>query len=83
MSRAPTTLTVVLADTFRTRIAIQYENEGYPYQRRSVQIELTPEQRAALEPRKVGESGGFAVFEDVLECWLEPVESEPVKAKGF
>ena len=71
---APRVLTVVLADTLRTRIAIIHENEVCPYRRRTVQIVLTEDQRAALRPRSVGESSGRPVFEEVLDCWLEPSE---------
>lgn len=65
-------LTVVLADTHRTRMAIVHENESIPYQRRTVQIELTPEQMAAIAPRKVGFENGCDVYEEMYSSWLEP-----------
>lgn len=73
---APRTLTVVFADTHRTMIAVSFENDHIPFRRRSVQIELTPEQREQLAPRCVGESRGHDVHEELVTCWLEPVEDE-------
>ena len=73
-SRAPRTLTVVLANTLVTEIAIVHEGEHRPFLRRTVQIDLTPEQRAALEPRVAGESNGRQRHEEILTCWLEPGE---------
>lgn len=67
-------VTFVLADTHRTSIAIQFENESIPYRRRTVIIELTPEQVALLTPRHVGVANGAPVKEEILTCWLE---SEP------
>lgn len=72
--KVPEILTVVLADTYGTEIAVIHENSYRPYQRRTVQIRLTEEQRAALAPRYVGMRGPDPVHEEILECWLEPVE---------
>ena len=69
---APRTLTVVLADTFVSEIAREFEGEHRPYERRSVQIELTPEQREKLKRRKVGVRGGETMREVIIDCWLEP-----------
>ena len=74
----PRTLTVVLADTHRTMVSIVYENDHMPYRRRTVQIELTPEQREALAPRYLGRDGKEAAHEEVLDCWLEPADGEGV-----
>ena len=74
----PRTLTVVLADTHRTNVAITCENEHVPYRRRAVQIELTDEQRRALAPSYVGEGYGGAMHEEILDCWLEPADGEGV-----
>ena len=75
-SNAPKTLTVVFADTHRTMIAITYENDHMPYRRRTVQIELTPQQRAALEPRVLGYDRNEVVREELMTCWLEPDDEE-------
>jgi hypothetical protein len=64
-------LTVVLADTHRTHMAIVHENECMPYRRRTVQIELTPEQMAAIAPRVVGSDRGQDVHEELVTSWLE------------
>ena len=69
-------LTVVLANTYDTMIAISYENEHRPYKKRAVQIELTPEQEALIRPRVLGNNGGVEFREEVLECWLEPPKEE-------
>lgn len=71
-------VTFVLADTHRTYVAVVHENEHVPYRRRTVTIELTPEQVAQLAPRRVGVSQGADVYEETLTCWLE---NEP-KAEG-
>lgn len=64
-------LTVVIVNTWRTYMAITHENSFLPYARRTVQIELTPEQVAAIAPRKLGEDCGKDVFEETGEVWLE------------
>ena len=68
-------LTVMLVDTWRTQMALNYENSYMPYIRRTVQIELTAEQIKAIQPRKVGEDRGKYVFEEIGEVWLEANES--------
>lgn len=77
IDRAPETLTVVLADTHRTRIAIIHEGESLPFQRRTVHITLTDEQRAELAPRLCGKDGHHEAYEEIAGCWLEPVEVSP------
>lgn len=57
----------ILADTYRTYIAVVHENEHVPYRRRIVTIELTPEQMEAIKPRKVGKDRGKDVYEELLE----------------
>jgi hypothetical protein len=76
VTRAPKVLTVVLIDTTRTVSAIVHENEWKPYSKRTVQIELTPEQRAQLEPRVIASWPLGDEYEEVLSCWLEPTEAE-------
>ena len=66
------TLTVIFRDTNRTRLAVIHENDWVPFQKRTVQIELTPEQEEALKPRHVGVHCGQDVFEERGECWIEP-----------
>lgn len=68
----PNTLTVVMADTWTTSIALQHEGEHRPYKRRTVQVALTPEQVSALTPRRIGTNfGDVPVLEEILDCWLE------------
>jgi hypothetical protein len=73
-------VTFVLADTHRTSVAIQFENEHIPFLRRTVTIELTPEQVAQLSPRRVGIANGVDAFEETLTCWLEN-EPKPEASK--
>ena len=44
---------------------------------RSVQVVLTPEQCAAIAPRKTGSSGGVDEYEYVSRAFLEPNEKVP------
>lgn len=71
-------VTFILADTHATHIAAVYENEHRPYRKRTVSIELTPEQVAALKPRPVGVLNGVEQVEELLECF---VDSEPTTDK--
>ena len=71
-------LTVTMANTWRTCMAITHENSYLPYSYRTVQIELTPEQVAALAPRKLGVNCGKDVFEERCGVWLEESEEKPV-----
>jgi hypothetical protein len=64
-------VTFILADTLGTRIALTHENEWIPYKRRSVTIELTPEQVAQVTPQKVGEWERKPVLEEIVTCFLE------------
>ena len=68
----PDTLTVIMADTMVTYVSLVHENEHRPYGRRTVQIELTEEQRRALAPRVTGSDGGTPTHEVPLDSWLEP-----------
>ena len=68
----PDTLTVIIIDREPTMAAIIHENEWRPYQRRTVQITLTEEQRRQVEPRQTGYADGRIQHEDILQCWLEP-----------
>ena len=71
-AKVPDTVTVVLADTQGTYLAAVHENEHRPYQRRTVQIRLTDEQRRALRPRHTGMNAGRHTHEEHLDAWLEP-----------
>ena len=62
-------LRVVMIDTSRTSEALVHENHFIPPSRRTVDIELTPDQVAKLAPRMVG-----GIDEDRGEVWLEDVE---------
>lgn len=64
-------LTVIMLDNHRTYIAVVYENDHIPYGRRTVQIELTPEQMTQITPRKLGVINGKDKFEEIGPCWLE------------
>lgn len=72
MSEAPKILTVILADSGPTDIALTFENECRPFVRRTVQIELTHEQRELLRPRSTCRIGEKDIYEHVERCWLEP-----------
>lgn len=65
-------ITVVILDTWQTISAINCLGEALPFGKRSVQIELTPEQKKQLELREVGESGVNKVYEQYGSCWIEP-----------
>jgi hypothetical protein len=69
-------LTVVLVNTYRTRIAVQFENDHIPYSRRIVQIPLSKEQEVLLAPRKLGRECGKDVYEEYGSVWLEEDERE-------
>ena len=72
MSESPRRVTFVLADTWHTTLRVQHENEWAPYRRRTVTIDLTPEQREALRPCVVGTGGGGReMHEEVLDCYVE------------
>lgn len=64
-------VTFILADTHCTYLSVVHENEHRPYRRRTVTIELTPEQAALLAPRVVGVNGGKDVHEELLTCFVE------------
>jgi len=67
----PKRLTVVFADTHRTRIAAVHENEYFPYSFRTVHVALTTEQLIQLTPKMLGHDCGHSVHEEVFNCWLE------------
>lgn len=64
-------VTFILADTHVTWVSLYHENEHRPFRKRTVTIELTPEQVSQLAPRNVGVRDGEAQFEEILECFLE------------
>lgn len=64
--------TVVFADKYVTYIGQVFEGGQHcPYQRRTVQIELTEEQVKQLQPRVVGQNKGKEIKEEVFDSWLE------------
>ncbi|NIN00516.1 MAG: hypothetical protein GTO24_21260 [candidate division Zixibacteria bacterium] len=65
-------LTFILADTLSTRMALIHENQIRPYIKRSVRIDLTPEQIKLVEPRAVGTEGASKIYEEILEIFVEP-----------
>lgn len=69
-------LTVVLINTWDCAEHLRHTNETVPFTRRSVQIELTPEQLDKIRPLQVGVDQGFPVYERIGEHWLE---TEPVR----
>ena len=77
MNEAPRTLTVVMLNDFQAVAAVMHLNEFHPFEFRTVQIELTPEQRAALAPRVTGSDRGKPTHETVYRCWFEPPEPTP------
>jgi len=68
---AKTVLTVVFANTHRTRIAILHENQAFPFSFRTVRIALTPEQEKKIAPLQVGTENGKPVTEERYNAWLE------------
>lgn len=68
---------IIMLDTHRTRIALVHENEHIPYRRRLVEIVLTPEQEALLQPLCVGTEGGNDVFEEYGPAWFQKGDSTP------
>ena len=82
VSSAPCTLTVVMLDDLITETAIVHENQWRPYGKRTVQIQLTEDQRAQLRPRHVGSSNGKERYEKIFDAWFEPEEEKPEKEQG-
>jgi len=68
-------LAVEMVNTYRTRIAVIHENDHLPYSRRTVHVELTPEQMDAIKPRHLGVECGQDVCEEYGRVWLEEIES--------
>lgn len=65
-------LTVIMLDTARTQSAIAHENEWVPYGRRTVHVELTPEQCDQLKPRNLTPHKKVdPILETVGEVFLE------------
>ena len=73
-------ITLILANTLRTEIALIHENESRPYERRTVTLQLTDEQIAAIRPRFVGSNGGADRYEEILNVFIdeEIPESTPL-----
>ena len=64
-------ITVILADTTPTYIALVHENQHRPYSKRTVTLPLTPEQQALIEPRETGHINGKVMHEVILDCFVE------------
>lgn len=64
-------LQVTMLNTWSTHCAIVHENQGRPYGRRQVTIDLTPEQVEQLQPKVVGQDGADDRHEEIGEVWLE------------
>lgn len=64
-------VTFEIRDTWRTYCANVFEQEVVPHARRTVQVELTPEQLKQISLRKIGQDGGKPVFETLTMCWIE------------
>ena len=71
-------LTVIVEDQYRTYVGLVHEEQIVPYGRRTVQIQLTPEQNALLECRELGKASGTTVREVIRECWLETEDGDYV-----
>ena len=64
-------ITFIIVNTFGTYIAKKHLQECEPYKRRSVSIELTPEQLQKLQLKEVGEENGKKFNEEILDCFIE------------
>ena len=64
-------ITFVIANTFRTMLAAQHENQSYPYKKRTVTIDLTTEQLRQLKLNYLGNNQGVNVYEEYLDCYIE------------
>jgi hypothetical protein len=71
-------ITVIIANTWRTTVAVIHENQMLPYGKRSVTIELTPEQCKQLTLRKVGTDRDRDVYEEIFDCFVD----EPATPQG-
>lgn len=69
-------ITFILADTTPTYVALVHENQYRPYSKRSVSINLTPEQEMLLRRRETGHINGKVQREIILECFVEE-DDEP------
>jgi hypothetical protein len=69
-------LTVIFVDSFRKEIALVHEDENFPYQFRTVQIQLTDEQVNQLQKKEIGKRKGIPVFEEIYNSWLENEKGE-------
>jgi len=64
-------LTFIIADELANRMRLQYENEFFPYRKRTVSIELTQEQIEQIGIKEVGIFEGTKVWEVIHEVWVE------------
>lgn len=64
-------LTVIFADTFHNELALVHQNEYFPFQFRTVHIELTPEQIEKLKPHELGKINGQKRYEQIWKSYLE------------
>lgn len=68
-------ITFIIANTWETYCAREYENEFKPYKKRSVTITLTEEQIKNIKLRQVGKRAGKSVYEEYIDCFIEKEES--------
>lgn len=68
-------LTVVMTDSFKHDMGLKHENEYYPLNFRTVQIELTEEQISQLIPKITGydicNGERTEYYESIHNSWLE------------
>lgn len=64
-------VTFTLADEFVTQVSVIHMNEHTPFRKRTVTIDLTPEQMERIAPRFVGQHNGHDVYEVVHDCHIE------------
>jgi len=75
-------ITFILADTTTTYVALVHENQHRPYSKRSVSIELTPEQELLIRPRKTGHINGKVQHEIILDCFVEAEDGPEEETKA-
>lgn len=75
-------ITFIIIDPHPTYVALVFENECRPWLKRTVQIELTPEQEKAISLRETGQytTAGVThkIREEIIECFIDR-QVEPKK----
>ena len=64
-------LTVIIADQWSPVAYKEHTGQEMKMHKRSVQIELTPEQIELLKRKNVGQSGSTQMYEVYQECFIE------------